>query len=730
MKIEFENYDTHKNISFDTDKSLILVYGKNGVGKTTLSRSGQFEQNYVFNEDFIYSNVYNINDNGATQTVKTKENFSGLWLGHDIVDLRKEITQLIEIERVIQNEYSNEKSKIISYLNNIGINIEIEEQLKKLIEEGFELDLEKTEIQKAKYKSKYNYSCYINTEEELQEKINKYKQNDLYKMLVEKIKNNRLLAYIILNEKNNYVEELNKNIDCLNKQKNLILEIENVYKQENIDINTSEKIKEWYTMHENRDYCLFCGNNDIKKSLEKWRKVFSNEYIKQKSYVIGALQKDVEYMKNIVDEKNYSGIDKELIDVINDIANILKNKIDEIKNNMFFEINFARYESKIKIIELSKLIDEIVLYILEKNKNVLGFFVNASNFLVIEKNKKTNDLDKLMNQKGDSIASNINGKFKEFGLCKNIVISVDRRSNPHKFTYSISNHQGINELSDGQKHKLALAIFMNYLEEQDLKDKIIVIDDPVVSLDIASYILFKKYLTSKLIKEKFHETTKLIILTHDISYLYIQASNIFENEKLRSITELYKLTDEKIQNMPLDFIKTDDITLFRDSLDHLTNLTELYVLNSIINKIYRILIDLKLRFFGISISNEIGLEKLSFDDEIMETLRKAKAHIVKIGRKENPEKEEILESIKCLKETADLLGFIDFIKDEHITKIEQIIEKNIDGEISYELFDVISSVQKFLKNSKNEDMKHYVEHTRNSYTRNLIGLSLDDYFDN
>ena len=40
-------------------------------------------------------------------TVKTKENFSGLWLGHDIVDLRKEITQLIEIERKGKEELLN-----------------------------------------------------------------------------------------------------------------------------------------------------------------------------------------------------------------------------------------------------------------------------------------------------------------------------------------------------------------------------------------------------------------------------------------------------------------------------------------------------------------------------------------------------------------------------------------------------------------------------------------------
>ena len=57
--VTFRNYDTKKDISFETEKHLIMVYGKNGVGKTTLSRISTFEKKYVFNEDFIYSNVFN-----------------------------------------------------------------------------------------------------------------------------------------------------------------------------------------------------------------------------------------------------------------------------------------------------------------------------------------------------------------------------------------------------------------------------------------------------------------------------------------------------------------------------------------------------------------------------------------------------------------------------------------------------------------------------------------------
>lgn len=66
MKLEFLNYDTHKMINFETDKHLIAIYGKNGSGKTTLSRTNLFNRKYVFNEDFIYSNVFNVSEKGFT----------------------------------------------------------------------------------------------------------------------------------------------------------------------------------------------------------------------------------------------------------------------------------------------------------------------------------------------------------------------------------------------------------------------------------------------------------------------------------------------------------------------------------------------------------------------------------------------------------------------------------------------------------------------------------------
>lgn len=729
MDIEFKNFDTGKKIKLSSDKSLIIVYGKNGSGKTTLSRQKLFDKRFVFNEDFIFSNVYNISEDGASQTVKTKENFSGLWLGEDIVKIRKEITNILAIEKKLKDEYQQEQNKLNDFFMKHQIPIVLQNKLSELDDKDFKIDINKTAEQRTSYISTHNFKSNVDSKEKFIEKLTYLKKNDVYNMLITKIKNSNLLAEIILKEEHEYLKTINLRIDELNKNYKLILEIEEAYRKDKINNEISEKIKDWYLLHEKRDSCLFCGNTNILPAIEKWKKIFSNQFIKVKSNILTSLKNDIEYSEKIISEKSFVEVDKDVVICIKKTIDYLKVKLEEIANNKFSQLEFKFDLPKKDILERNELIENLVNYTLEQKKDILGFYFNSIKSILALKKTKLELADKLMDEKGIVIANKINDKFKDFGLNKSIEISVDKRSTPHKFTYSLKNHQNVNELSDGQKHKLALAIFMNYLEEQDLKDKIIVIDDPVVSLDITSYILFKQYLISKLIQRFDEKTTKLIILTHDISYLYIQVSNIFENESMKAITGIFKLNENQIDSIPLDYIKTDDITLFRDALDHLSNLKELIILNSIINKIFRIELDLRLRFFGISLTNTIGIEELSLPDEKKSKLREAHRHIVKTSRRNNPSYEEILESFKFLKESSEILGFSDFITESHILKIKEIIDEGIEGNVSYELFHVISSVQKFLKSSDNEEMKKYVDHTRNSYTRNLIGLNLDDYFE-
>lgn len=729
MELEFFNYDTNKKISFETNKHLIAIYGKNGSGKTTLSRIDLFERKYVFNEDFIYSNVFNVSEKGFTQTATTKENFSGLWLGENIVKIRKEISKLKDQEKEIKDNLQEIEKKYIQFFSNSGITFDFNQKIKDFKNENFSLNNEKIGIQASKYVAINLLETDIKNKDELKEKIVYFKKNELYNNLIFKIQKNNLLNELLLKENNNYINTLNDRIKLLQVNKKVLEKTENIFKVEDITEEIKGKIHEWYLIHEKKDHCIFCGNTNIKDALDKWKSIFTNENIKEKQNIIKEIDNNIDECLKISSEKMYESVDKDIIEYINSITDRLKNAKSLIEKGIYNPINFELTIKNIKIIEIKDLIDNIINYSLNQSLNSIEFYYNAQLYNESLRKNKTDELDRLMDTEGDIIAKNINDTFKDLGLNKNINVSVDKHSIPHKFAYSIKNHKDVNELSDGQKHKLALAIFINSIMNDDLTNKVIVIDDPVVSLDISSYILFKQFLISKLIKAKFKDTTKLILLTHDITYLYIQLSNIFNDTTMKDDTVVYKLSSDKIVEIPLDFIKTDDISLFKLALSKCSNIMELKILNTITNKIFRIIIDIRLRFYGISDTSEVGHQLLPIDKQKKEMLQMYSNHLSKVSRENNPTLDDIYNSFLYIKSTAELFGINDFISEKDLNNIKNIIHTNLEGNITDEIFNVINSISVFLKKTTNKEMKGYVEHTRNSYTRNLIGLSLDDFFE-
>lgn len=727
MRVNFRNLDTNTDLILESDKNFIVVYGKNGVGKTTLSRSSDLDSKFVFNEDFIHSNVFTISEEGASQTVKTKENFSGLWLGKELVDERKNLMEIVSIFKQLSAENEDQVNKIVEFCNKCSIPFN-KEKINFLVDVNFKLDIINIDKQKSEYVSSFSYDTTISDADDFKKKINQLKENSLFNMLIEKINSSDILSNIVLKKENNILSIINDQISLLNTNKKLVEEVEKISDSENLTSNTKLLVEEWYKIHVDRSSCLFCGNPDIKESFEKWKKLFEDKLIKEKQSVISFFKKEISICETILSEPRFVSIDNDITNCIKEVQIILDSKSKEIENNAFNALVIDLDIDKKEVIEASKLIDDLINFTLEQNKNILGFYLNALKELNKIKDDKIEKIDEMMDKTGEDISKSITEKLNDFGLNKRIEISVDKRSTPHKFVYSINGHSTVSELSDGQKHKLALAVFVNYLESIDLADKVIVIDDPVVALDVAGYILFRQYLIRKLFT-KFQDSTKLILLTHDISYLYVQLSSIFNNQHMKNITELFKMTSTSLEQVPLDFIKTDDITLFRDALNHISNLSELRVLNRIFIKMFRILVDLKLRFCGKSLTDGIGIEFLNIDEAKIEKLNQHSKYIVTIGRRNTSSDKEILEAFIKLKESADILGFDDFILESDVSKIKEIIEKNIDGSLEYEIFEVIDKVGRFLKSDDaNEDMKHYVDHTRNSYSQNLIALGLDDSF--
>jgi hypothetical protein len=614
------------------------------------------------------------------------------------------------------------------YFENNGIPFNYNDKLNNLIDKDFKYELGKTEQLISEYKSPFIFDTTIKNNEEFKSNVVFVKKNDIYNMLITTIKPNELLSELVLGNKNDKLKFINDEIKKLDDNVGLIKKVEKIYTEKDVTPSLAKTIEEWYKIHLNRNTCVFCGNQNISNALSEWKIVIEDMYSKMKKTLISYIEDTIKICSTIISNDAFRKADSELVDFIDYIDKKLINELNNINENKFQKIIIDKTINKRDIIEINDAIDNILSYSLNQKINEITFLFNATIYLEKEKKIKMDLSDKLMEENGEIIASSINEKFKQFGLEKNILITVDRKSIPHKFAYSLKNHKGVNELSDGQKHKLALAIFMNYLEGQDLTNKTIVIDDPVVSLDIHGYILFKQYLLSSLIKCHFKDSTKLIILTHDISYLYIQLSNIFENPEMREITSIYKLSSKEIKEIPIDFIKTDDITLFRNLLDSISNLRELNIINSILIKMFRILIDLKLRFNGFSSSNAIDICKLPYDKETKTKLQKISNKICSCGRNPDASYTEIFDSLEKLYEACLILGFDNFILDSHLDKVKNIIENNIDCEEIGDLFEIVNSLKIFLENTTDDDMKNYINHTRNSYSRNIIGLGLEDFY--
>ena len=185
------------------------------------------------------------------------------------------------------------------------IPIVLQNKLSELDDKDFKIDINKTAEQRTSYISTHNFKSNVDSKEKFIEKLTYLKKNDVYNMLITKIKNSNLLAEIILKEEHEYLKTINLRIDELNKNYKLILEIEEAYRKDKINNEISEKIKDWYLLHEKRDSCLFCGNTNILPAIEKWKKIFSNQFIKVKSNILTSLKNDIEYSEKIISEKSF-----------------------------------------------------------------------------------------------------------------------------------------------------------------------------------------------------------------------------------------------------------------------------------------------------------------------------------------------------------------------------------------------------------------------------------------
>ena len=724
--IEYSNKESKKKISIPIDRKMIFIYGKNGSGKTTLSRSIKMEDGYVFNEDFIYKNVYVIQNDGAKVDPVTKNNFSELLIGEEEIAIKKEIVKHEDYSKIIIQKIKDKNVIINSLLNKNKLSEE-DNILTKSLDKDFQYDYNKTEDEQFE---SYNYSSKlvqsITNDDELNVKVKQLEKQENLVVLNDQIESNTLLKAFLYSDKET-INLFNGEISYIKSNEETITTLEKMAKEKNIDSKYFETIKVCLDIQKetNVNKCFLCGTENVLEHINEWNTIINDKTITARDNLKKKINKSIDNASSILNSKKiYLLVAPKTIECIEDFTKKMHEINLSIDKKRYDLLTCNNKDVDFEIRDIKEVKESIRNYLLKPYEKEMTFLNSLNQSIEKEiKNKKEN-LEKLLSQNSKKNEESINSILAELGLRKEMKISVDRYGGSLKYKMDIKNGS-LNTLSDGQKHKLALAIFLNYIKDKEIENKLVVFDDPVVSLDESGYHMFKSYIINNVMTKDIEKSPYLIILTHNFNYLYVQISNIISNEKFKENSIVYKLTTDSIQNLDFHYFELDDIALFKECLSKMTYQFQLIDMSSIYLKIFRIFLDLTLRIKGIPDTGNpsIEIEKLDVNEDIKKELKDIHTTLCSISKADKPDYEKVLNGLLELKKAIELLGY-KYISDEEIEKAKNLSLHDI--EYKNDIFYILKEINDVLKDTTQEKYIDYLNHPRISFTQNIISTSMDN----
>ena len=723
--IQFINKESKKEIIIPLDKKMIFIYGKNGSGKTTLSRSINNDVGFVFNEDFIHKNVYVIENDGAKVDQNTKNNFSELLIGEEEIAIKKEIQEQSEfLKEIVQQK--KEKGIIINKELIKNRLTESDNNLNSIIDTNFTYNYELSmEEQQKSYEYESQLIQTIKNDDELKLKINQLDKQENLIELNKMIENNLLLKSYLYSDESNIIK-FNEEISNIKSNEKTIIKLETIAKEKNVSSEHFETIQKCLNIQKETqlDKCFLCGTNNMLKKIEEWNTIISDKTIEEKDKLKKKINSSIDQSKNIIkSEQLYNPVAPKTIKCIKKYIQLMLEIYESINDKKYKYLPLNPDELDSSIIETKTLKEEIRNYTFLPFEKDMIFLNSLENLISRNIKSKKDELDNLLSKNSKSNESSINGILIALGLNKEMSITVDKLGG--KIKYKIGLKDGnINTLSDGQKHKLALAVFLNYIKDKDLKNKIVLFDDPVVSLDESGYHLFKNYVINNVMEKDINESPTLIILTHNFNYLYVQISNIISNEKFKENSIIYKLSEKNIQTLDFHYFELDDIALFKECLSQLKYKFQLIDLSSIYLKIFRVFLDLSLRIKGIPDTSNpaVEIEKLGLDSGEKKQLKDIHKDLCSISKNDNVDFTKSLERLEKLKIALDIIGF-KYIYREDIEKAKTLLEKP--AEYENDIFYILKEINLILKNTQDNKYVDYLNHPRNSFTQNILATSMN-----
>ncbi|MDE9436470.1 AAA family ATPase [Xenorhabdus bovienii] len=617
------SYHPTDSQTLDLSKKIILIYGLNGSGKSTIANyfnhdnpeiykgcQSNLDDSYnyiVYNKKFIDDNFYKKDKQPGIFTLSKENKETEIEIKNNelkLEELNKKHKELLDDQKKSteklegnDSDFQNQLWDKFDYVRNSSLG-ELIRGPNKSKKRFF------SEIKNSQLYMDINFNELINEYNELKNgKKNAHSIN-----IINPPKYNEDLEYIniLLNDP--------------------IIASENSYLSEIIDkLSNSDWVKFGMDNYIRDSICPFCQQNTISDEFKKQLKfVFDNTYYEK----INEIEKNKkEYIEKweVYHSNMITSLEKLKI-LPNDKKNLPLNEIQNThqKNIKIFDEKIKSPSSKFKLHSISdkiKIVYEYFTkannYILEINKKVneyensendirnkiwYGIKQLSADLLKIY-NKNIKELEKSLNKTKleirdletnisilngkivelrqhisniDETIENINNNLKNIGIT-NIYIKKINESNHYKIYRENEHHEQkiYTSLSEGEKTLITFLYFIEMCKgkteenRNNNKENLIVIDDPISSLsynyiyDIASFARYELF--------KHSYVSKVILLTHNLFFFHelikLAPSKDEDFKKDYGLYRIYKNQYSKIEKIKRNDIKNEYQTLWQTIKD-------------------------------------------------------------------------------------------------------------------------------------------------------------------
>ena len=562
----FNNYRSHQKLPEFNKYN--LIYGWNASGKTTISRlfrcfelktihndfsHAEFQletkkqtlnHNHldlipnikVFNQDFINESIFTEEDNSKINPV--------YYIGKEDITKKAELEDLKNKFKKIEEESDLKSTNLI---------------IKKNEKEKLSTETAKTIKSILRTQGKDQYTNY--NKANFNSRIKQLNETDLTVLSEDEFNNKKIAINQNVKNKLKLIETVNlfneNDLQEVNEvlQKEIISETLDKLKN---DENLNEWVKEGLDLYEqsDNDICNFCEQSIPKKRIEDLKKHFNEDYknliskieeleqdwrlkkisfqIPNKDSLYDHLSSNFETEQEILDEenKNYSNFITSILDKLKKKRGNPFEKITEVKQKSFTiqnsikKINdiISKHNKKTEYFNHQKLKEKKVLeehFLSEVHKKYRSLEVEINDLeksaqeFQDKKSEIAKKISQLFQTKRDYrvVASEINKKLKAFLGREDLIFEATEDEG--YYIKRSSNNEHAKHLSEGEKTAIALIYFLIKLKEEnfDLKNGIVVIDDPVSSLDSNSILQALGF-----IQEEIKQADQVFILTHNFDF--------------------------------------------------------------------------------------------------------------------------------------------------------------------------------------------------------------------